>query len=471
MRVIIVGKDGTRWSQIPPKLTRLRPHNIMVKLPGVVGQTAKSAKTEIECWNLFFSVNILAMIVEYTNQHINSLKEKFLRDRNCRQTDTTEIKIFFGLLYLAGVFRGGHRNNTDFWASDGLGVEIFRLAMSEKRFRFLLRSLRFDNRETREGRRAIDKLAAVREFFNCIIDNCQMHYYLGQNVTIDEMLPGFRGRCGFRQYIPSKPNKYGIKIFCLSDAKLFYTSKMEIYCGQQPEGPYRHSNAAAEVVMRLSQPIFQSGRNITADNWFTSLALITELEKKKLSYVGTIRKNKREIPHAFVSAAGRNQYDSIFGFRRNETLVSYVPKKGKTVVLCSSMHIASNEVADDEEKKPEIISFYNSTKSGVDVVDKLCASYSVARSTRRWPMVIFYHLLNVAGINSRVIFLGNQNKFCSRREYLKRLGLALLNEQLERRAQISSLPRDLQIKLQKYKPLERPRESREASPEAGVPGT
>lgn len=470
MRITIVGKDGTRWSKVPSRQTRMRPHNIMVRLPGVVGPTAVNAKTELECWNLFFSANILAMIVMYTNQHINSLKEKFLRDRNCRQTDQTEIKAFFGLLYLAGVFRGGHRNIADFWASDGLGVEIFRLTMSEKRFRFLLRSLRFDDRETRAERRVIDKLAAVRDLFTGFIENCKMHYHLGQNVTIDEMLPAFRGRCGFRQYIPSKPNKYGIKILCLSDAKLFYTSNMEIYCGQQPEGPFKQSNSAADVVMRLAQPIFQSGRNITADNWFTSLGLITELEKKKLSYVGTIRKNKREIPRTFVLATGRNQYDSIFGFRRNETLVSYVPKKGKTVVLLSSMHISSNEVADDEQKKPEIISFYNSTKSGVDVVDKLCASYNVARSTRRWPMVIFYHVLNVAAINSRVIFLGNQNIFSSRREYLKRLGLELLKEQLQRRSQIVRLPRELQIKLQQYKPLEEHETSTEASPEAATPG-
>lgn len=51
-------------------------------------------------------------------------------------------------------------------------------------------------------------------------------------------------------------------------------------------------------------------------------------------------------------------------------------------------------------KKPEIILHYNDTKSGVDVVDKLCASYNVARATRKWPMVIFYHLLNTAGIIS-----------------------------------------------------------------------
>ena len=52
----------------------------------------------------------------------------------------------------------------------------------------------------------------------------------------------------------------------------------------------------------------------------------------------------------------------------------------------------------------ELIMDYNSTKRRVDTVDKVCADYDVARSTGRWSMVIFYALLNVAGINSMVIY-------------------------------------------------------------------
>ncbi|KAJ8938715.1 hypothetical protein NQ314_011370 [Rhamnusium bicolor] len=125
-------------------------------------------------------------------------------------------------------------------------------------------------------------------------------------------------------------------------------------------------------------------------------------------------------------------------------------KKGKIVVLLSSMHIGSNEVADDTQKKPEIIQFYNSTKSGVDVVEKLCATYNVGRSTRRWPMVIFFHLLG--GANSR------------------KLGLALLDKQLKRRGQMTKLSRDIKNRLQKYNQPETPQEARESSPEANTSG-
>lgn len=166
---VILGKDGTQWKKEPPKISKARPHNIVMELPGVVGQDAKNARTELDCWNLFFTHFILDLLVQSTNQHIQNVRERFARERDCRPTNKTEIKAFLGLLYLAGVFRGGHQRLSDFWATDGLGINIFRMTMSEKRFRFLIRCLRFDNRDTREARRQVDKLAAIRELFTVFV--------------------------------------------------------------------------------------------------------------------------------------------------------------------------------------------------------------------------------------------------------------------------------------------------------------
>lgn len=211
--------------------------------------------------------------------------------------------------------------------------------------------------------------------------------------------------------------------------------------------------------MRLAESIYGSGKNITPDNWFTSLKLVQDLERRKVSYVGTIRKNKREVPFSFVVAKNRNKYDSIFGYTKQETLVSYVPKKGKTVVLLSSYHTSSTSISDEEHRKPEIIEFYNKTKAGVDIVDKLCGTYNTARSTRRWPMVIFYHIMNIAGINSRVIHLGNGKEYVARRNYLKKLALDLITPQLKRRALLQNLPTELQVLLAKYRVNEHVKET------------
>lgn len=41
-------------------------------------------------------------------------------------------------------------------------------------------------------------------------------------MTLDEKLEPFRGRRPFRQFIKSKPAKYGLKVFAPVDAKMVY---------------------------------------------------------------------------------------------------------------------------------------------------------------------------------------------------------------------------------------------------------
>ena len=119
---------------------------------------------------------------------------------------------------------------------------------------------------------------------------------------------------------------------------------MEIYTGTQPKGPYMVSNSALDVVMRLVQPIEGSGRNVTADNWFSSVPLARRLLEKKLTYVGTLRKNKKELPADFITVTTRNPKSSIFGFQDDTTILSYIPKKNKNVLLISTMHTEDNSV-------------------------------------------------------------------------------------------------------------------------------
>ena len=95
----------------------------------------------------------------------------------------------------------------------------------------------------------------------------------------------------------------------------------------------------------------------------------------------------------------------MFGFQKDRVLVSFIPKWNKAVILVSTM--LDSGVMDEATKKPEIILDYNMTKGGVDTCDKMCASYSISRVTRQWPLAVFYILMNIAGINSWVIYTIN----------------------------------------------------------------
>nr|CAH7724714.1 unnamed protein product [Callosobruchus chinensis] len=84
----------------------------------------------------------------------------------------------------------------------------------------------------------------------------------------------------------------------------------------------------------------------------------------------------------------------------------YHTVKKKAVLVLSTMHFDDAIYSTtDEGGKPEIVTFYNMTKGGVDVLDQPCHNYDVSHSTRRWPMVLFYDLLNVTAVNA-FVFIG-----------------------------------------------------------------
>ena len=355
--------------------------------------------------------------------------------------DAIEFKAFIGLLYLAGVYRSAGEATQELWhVSDGR--KIFRAAMSLKRFKQISRVLRFDDKESRAGRRAKDKLAPIREVFDLWVETLPKSFVAKESVTVDEQLVAFRGRCSFRQFMKSKPAKYGLKLWILCDSSTSYALNVQVYTGRR-DGEQVERNQGQRIVHDLVEVIRGTGRNVTVDNFFTSVTLARQLQAKKLSLVGTMRSNKREIPPEFLASKDRPVYSSIFGHQNQLTLVSYVPKKNKAVIVLSSMHTDAG-ISDRPDKKPEIIMWYNQTKGGVDTLDQMVSTYSTKRMTRRWPMVIFYDMLDICAVNSFVLWTAinpnwHQHNLHRRRLFLKEMGQELVKEKLQSRLAIPGL--------------------------------
>lgn len=461
------GKDGTKWLKTPPPATRVRASNILrTRLPCLTSFT-RNLKSPQECWAYFMNEKMIDMIVCNTNKFISNIRPNYTRERNAADTNSSEIKALLGLLLLCGARKCSRMNMKDLYNSNGSSMEIFRLIMSEFRFHFLLQCIRFDDKNTRDDRQKLDNLAAIREFFDEFVKNCINGYSISAYATVDEMLPAFRGRCSFRQYIPSKPSKYGIKIQALACAKTFYCSKLEVYTGKQPTGPFQISNKAIDVVIRLSTHISGSGRNITTDNYYTSIPLASRLlQEHNLTTIGTLRKNKPEIPAPFRSTKYREVKSTLFGFRKDMTLVSFVPKKKKNVILLSTLHHDAS--IDSETGKPDIILDYNSTKSGVDVLDRLCSVYNCQRNTKRWPMVIFYTILNVSTINAQIVYEAISEKRVARRKFIESLAFSLFEEQLRYRSTLQNLPKSVYFRIKEMLHLEATEQPESSSANRGI---
>ena len=322
----------------------------------------------------------------------------------------------------------------------GEGRPVFTGTMSRNRFTEIQKYLHFDNRATRAHRQATDKLAAFRDFWMLFQAQLPKYYIPGTDLCVDEQLVAFRGRCSFKQYIPSKPAKYGLKRWWCCDAQTSYPLKGDIYLGRQPR-EQREIGQGARVLKELVGHWYRSGRNITADNFFSSISLDEELLQKGLTYVGTIRSNKPEIPDEMRPAKNKDQHSSIFGFKTKVTLVSYVPQQNKAVLAISTMHHDDNVEGDNQ--KPEIIVHYNDTKSGVDNLGHLATLYTSRRKV--WPVVLFGNCLDVGAVADLIIWLAQYPGWNSsavkgrRRLFLLELGNELIKPQIQRRALVPQL--------------------------------
>lgn len=426
----LFSKDSkTKWDTAEPRLQKKRsPADIVRKpaqrAPGIEPETPSDA------FQLFFEDSILECILKATQREAQVVYAE--RGPTVQHVVFTlqELKAFIGLLILIGVTKGRNESLDQLWSNEW-GRPIFRASMSKERFKEFLRFLRFDDKDTRQERRITDKLAAIREIFDHIATSCKAHYEMSEYVAVDEMLSGFRGKCPFRVYIPSKPAKYGMKIWVVSDCTTAYCGYMQAYLGKV--GNTVEKGQGARVVKDLCQHLYGSGRNITMDNFFTQYTLAQELLQNKLTIIGTLRKNNAVIPRQMLADRKREVQSTLFGFNGQTTIASYVPKKNRCVVMLSTLH-HDKTINPQMENKPDIILDYNVTKGAVDTLDKLCCQYSTKRGTRRWPLSMFFTLLDISVHNSSVIWLDKYPDWSSyprsRRSDVRRLFILKLGKSL-----------------------------------------
>ncbi|GFR74489.1 PiggyBac transposable element-derived protein 4 [Elysia marginata] len=108
----------------------------------------------------------------------------------------------------------------------------------------------------------------------------------GEDDVFDEQLVPWRGRCSFLPYLPSKPDKYGLKIFRAVDSETFFPLNAVPYLGKVGRNPT--VNLGRNTALQLVEPFYRSGRNLTSDNFFTDYELAQKLNIEKMSVVGLI---------------------------------------------------------------------------------------------------------------------------------------------------------------------------------------
>ncbi|KAL9983136.1 hypothetical protein ACROYT_G005268 [Oculina patagonica] len=123
-------------------------------------------------------------------------------------------------------------------------------------------------------------------------------YVPGKNITVDEGLVKFNGRLSFKQYMPVKPDKFGIKVWLLADAETYYVPRLQVYLGKDQTNIdlFRWRGLGHYVVWTLGEPFLDAHRHFFFDNFFTSADLMLSLHTRNTYACSTACTNRRDFP-------------------------------------------------------------------------------------------------------------------------------------------------------------------------------
>ncbi|KAE8300066.1 Activating transcription factor 7-interacting protein 1 [Larimichthys crocea] len=284
--------------------------------------------------------------------------------------------------------------------------------MSFKRFQQISRALRF-NDELSKTQGCDDKLADIRKVWDMWTSRLPMLFNPDRDVCVDKLFIPFKGRCSFRQYMPNA-----------------YTGKEAGDCAEVNQG--------MSLVLDMTEEL--KGHVVTCDKYFTSFTLADELLRRNLALVGAIRKGNPELPRHLLQARERAVFSSTFAFTETHTLVSYIQRRGKNVLLLSTKH-HHPDIGDEKKGKPVIVKDYNKCKGSVNNLDKALDTYSCRRKTKCWPLALFYSLVDISLYNAYVLWTFDPSwqpnwKPYKQRLYIEEVGETLVTPHIKKRGRL-----------------------------------
>jgi len=117
-------------------------------------------------------------------------------------------------------------------------------------------------------------------------------------LAVDKVIAKFQARVIFRQYIPKKRKRFGIKIYKLCNES-GYTYDMKVYLGRDSHSATDDMTATHATVRHLTCRFEGLGHKLFMDNFFSSSRLFDNLLRRKIHSCGTVWPNRKDMPSDF----------------------------------------------------------------------------------------------------------------------------------------------------------------------------
>lgn len=333
-------------------------------------------------------------------------------------TNPDEIEKMFAIWVYSGIFPAP--SYRDYWSPETRLPCIADL-MPVNRYEKIIQNLHMcDNSQMKKrGEDGYDPLFKIRRFYDTIRQKCRSEKPT-EFQSIDEQIVPFKGRHIKKQYLPSKPHRWGFKMITRgSSSGIIFDFIM--YAGSETEllSPRKEFSTVGNIVRSLCLTITPGTENVKLfmDNFYMTLELVLHLKSEmKIQTTGTMRSNR--LHHCPLDSEkdlkkqGRGSSDEFTDMNSNVTMIRWLDNRAVTMASTYLDTTPKDTVKrwDSKAKKhieisrPNAIAVYNVHMGGIDLSDMLQSMYQIQRKSRKWYLRIVYYLIWTAITNSWLIY-------------------------------------------------------------------
>ncbi len=362
---------------------------------------------------------------EKTRRRFISIRRKKVvrRSHMVKWKDLTvdEFKTFLGLFYWMGLVRLPDMG--DHWSTEAIFNNIkFKEHMSRDRFLQILRHMKFHDSSLKVLTSPENKLSVLMD---AVLQNSKVFYTPSSTLSLDESMVSFKGRHKDKVFMPSKPIRIGFKAFVVCEADTGFLLEWMMYNKDEGKRTKRIVNTVQDL---LGFNIYQS-KVVYMDRYYSSKEVFLTLQEKGIYACGTIHPSRVGVTEEMRGHIEQLKNEKAIYYTDDKLLLCiWRTHKGKLVYILSSL--LDTTMQDSERyslegkrtipiKRPSILEAYNENMRGVDYFDRHIRYYSFLHGSKKWYLKIAYYFLEVAVLNSYVIYQKDcrKEKCLSRKQY------------------------------------------------------
>ena len=377
-------------------------------IPGSQIQHPPEARA-VDYFDFFFDDDVWQRMVVETNRYAEQQRAANLPPLSAPRWDPVTVpvlKAFISLTVSMGILHLPHRHN--YWRKTKWVYETrFSQVMSRDRFDCIWRYFHLQDNTVQPAES--DPLWKLRRYIDHLVKNFKDTYIPNEHVTVDKSMVKFKGRLAFRQYLPSKPTKWGVKVWSLCESSTGYTWNFQVYTGRVA-GQQEHG-LSYPVVMQLTEDLQGSYMKVMMDNFYMGVELLEALRVRGLLACGTVRANPRNV---------RLQRGE-FRLAQKDDLMCSVWMDTKPVLILSNYHspaarctverhnvqgvrgpVVVPKALEDYQVHmkgvcgpvvvPKALEDYQIHMKGVDLCDQMTGYHLINHRSKKWWRWLYFYL-------------------------------------------------------------------------------